>query len=43
MTDGYLPRARHLAAQLGVEWPERLEAATWAKLNRSLGVDRPYD
>ncbi|MGD9738769.1 MAG: hypothetical protein AB7O56_07045 [Bauldia sp.] len=38
----YLPRARARAAALGVEWPERFEAATWAHLGRWLGVARPY-
>lgn len=39
----YLPRARQLAEQRGVEWPERFEAATWEKLEQSIGVVRPYD
>lgn len=39
----YLPRARQLAKQRGVEWPERFEAATWEKLKQALGVERPYD
>ena len=39
----YLPRARRYAAGRGVEWPERFEAVTWAKLHESLGVDRPYE
>lgn len=38
----YLPRARARAAALGVDWPEAFEAATWAKLKDSLGLDRPY-
>ncbi len=38
----YLPRARQLARLRGVEWPERFEAATWDKLNESLGLARPY-
>ena len=39
----YLPRARKWAAQLGIEWPERFEAATWAKLRETLQIERPYD
>ncbi|UWQ20919.1 nucleotidyltransferase domain-containing protein [Jannaschia sp. W003] len=39
----YLPRARRLAAARGVAWPERLEAATWAVLERSPGIARPYE
>jgi hypothetical protein len=39
----YLPRARKRALQLGVEWPERFEAATWAKLGKALSIERPYD
>ncbi|WP_370401246.1 aminoglycoside 6-adenylyltransferase [Sulfitobacter sp. JB4-11] len=38
----YLPRARRLALAWGVAWPEEFEAATWAKLEESLGVTRPY-
>ena len=39
----YLPRARRLAERWGVAWPERFEAVTWDKLDRSLGIARPYD
>lgn len=39
----YLPRARKLAKQRGVDWPERFEAATWEKLKQALGVERPYE
>jgi len=39
----YLPLARKRAAKLGVEWPERFEAATWTRLNEALSVERPYD
>ncbi|MCK0095928.1 nucleotidyltransferase domain-containing protein [Yoonia sp. F2084L] len=39
----YLPRARKRATALGVDWPERFEAATWAKLKETLGIERPYD
>lgn len=39
----YLPRARLRAAHLGMEWPERFEAATWAQLSEALSVQRPYD
>ncbi|WP_176084441.1 nucleotidyltransferase domain-containing protein [Martelella sp. HB161492] len=37
----FLPRARALAARSGVVWPEALEAATWAHLDRELGIQRP--
>lgn len=39
----YLPRARKRAKTLGLEWPERFEEVTWAKLQEALGVERPYD
>jgi len=39
----YLPRARKLAVQWGVEWPARFEAATWDKLGKTLSIERPYD
>lgn len=39
----YLPRARALAQKTGILWPERFEAATWKKLNQTLGLKRPYD
>lgn len=35
----YLPRARRMAMQIGVEWPERFEAATWAHLKHTLGIE----
>lgn len=38
----YLPRARRMAGRLGIDWPERFEAATWAHLKRTLGVERSY-
>ncbi len=38
----YLPRARQMAQKRGVEWPERFEAATWQRLDASLGLARPY-
>jgi hypothetical protein len=38
----YLPRARARAARLGMEWPERFEAVTWARLSETLGIERPY-
>ena len=38
----YLPRARKLALQWDIEWPERFEAATWAQLNRSMSIEPPY-
>lgn len=37
----YLPRARIMAAKLGIDWPERFETATWAHLGRTLGIERP--
>ncbi len=40
--EAYLPRARRLAAERGVDWPERFEEVTWAKLHETLGVERPY-
>ncbi|EBA13677.1 aminoglycoside 6-adenylyltransferase [Roseobacter sp. CCS2] len=39
----FLPRARKRAADLGVDWPGRFEAVTWAKLQDALGIERPYD
>ena len=39
----YLPRARKRALRLGVEWPERFEAATWVQLCKALSIERPYD
>ncbi|QBY01660.1 nucleotidyltransferase domain-containing protein [Rhodophyticola sp. CCM32] len=39
----YLPRARRLAKQWGVDWPERFEAATWKQLNNTLSIERPYN
>ncbi len=41
--EAYLPRARKRAEQLGMEWPERFEAVTWARLEETLSVQRPYD
>jgi len=38
----YLPRARRLAADWGVEWPERFEEVTWSRLEQTLGLTRPY-
>ncbi|MGR3511838.1 MAG: nucleotidyltransferase domain-containing protein [Paracoccaceae bacterium] len=38
----FLPRARARAAQLGMDWPERFEAATWAQLGKTLAVEKPY-
>ncbi|MFY0613380.1 MAG: nucleotidyltransferase domain-containing protein [Hyphomicrobiaceae bacterium] len=38
----YLPRARRLAAQWGIEWPERFEAATWEHLRNNLSIECPY-
>jgi predicted nucleotidyltransferase len=39
----YLPRARKRAERVGMEWPERFEAATWARLGKALSVQRPYN
>ncbi|WP_428541188.1 nucleotidyltransferase domain-containing protein [Profundibacter sp.] len=39
----YLPRARARALRLGMKWPERFEVATWAKLSKTLSIQRPYD
>ncbi len=39
----YLPRARMRAKALNVEWPERFEDVTWARLKDTLGIVRPYD
>ncbi len=39
----YLPRARKLAPQWDVEWPERFEAVTWRKLSDTLSIERPYN
>jgi hypothetical protein len=38
----YLPRARKLAKQWGIEWPERFEAATWEHLQKTLAVQPLY-
>lgn len=38
----YLPRARQRAERLGMAWPERFEAATWARLEQTLSIQRPY-
>ncbi|WEK51745.1 MAG: aminoglycoside 6-adenylyltransferase [Candidatus Kaistia colombiensis] len=37
----YLPRARRRARELGADWPERFEAATWAHLRDTLGIEPP--
>ncbi|WP_299143313.1 nucleotidyltransferase domain-containing protein [uncultured Tateyamaria sp.] len=39
----YLPRARAMARRLGLDWPERFEEVTWAKLHDTLSIARPYD
>ena len=39
----YLPRARAMAQQRNITWPERFEKVTWQKLNETLGITRPYD
>ncbi|MEM6374156.1 MAG: nucleotidyltransferase domain-containing protein [Pseudomonadota bacterium] len=38
----YLPRARQRARYMGVEWPERFEDVTWARLQDTLGIACPY-
>ncbi|MEM7723775.1 MAG: nucleotidyltransferase domain-containing protein [Pseudomonadota bacterium] len=38
----YLPLARQRAERLGMEWPERFEAATWKRLDESLSIQRTY-
>lgn len=38
----FLPRARRRAKALGVEWPERFEQITWARLGKTLNLARPY-
>ncbi len=38
----YLPRARDRAKAIGADWPERFEAATWAQLRKTLGIEKPY-
>lgn len=40
--EAYLPRARAMAKQWGVEWPQRLETAMWQRLYETLGIERPY-
>ncbi|MGR3323538.1 MAG: aminoglycoside 6-adenylyltransferase [Pseudooceanicola sp.] len=37
----FLPRARRAAERLGVDWPDRFEAATRARLSSALGADLP--
>ena len=39
----YLPRARAMAKRLDLEWPERFEEVTWARLHDALSITRPYD
>ena len=39
----YLPRARNRARALGVTWPKRFEAVTWARLKDKLGLEPPYE
>lgn len=38
----YLPRARELALQYEIDWPEHFEKVTWALLNATLVIDCPY-
>jgi len=38
--DAFLPRARRMAAAHSVDWPTVFEAATWAYLERELGLKR---
>ncbi len=37
----YLPQAKARCADLGVPWPDAFEEATWTRLARDVGVDRP--
>lgn len=37
----FLPRARALARRWDIEWPTAFEAATWAHLQKSLGIPMP--
>lgn len=39
--EAYLPRARRMARKIGVEWPERFEAATRVHLRDTLAVELP--
>ncbi|MEO9575666.1 MAG: nucleotidyltransferase domain-containing protein [Tateyamaria sp.] len=39
----FLPRARMRAQALGMEWPERFEEVTWARLGKTLSIECPYD
>jgi hypothetical protein len=38
--DAFLPRARRMASAHDVDWPTAFEAATWAYLERELGLKR---
>jgi hypothetical protein len=38
----FLPRARRLAIDWGVDWPDRLEDVTWDNLKITLGLKKPY-
>ncbi|MGC3939614.1 aminoglycoside 6-adenylyltransferase [Roseobacter sp. EG26] len=40
--EAYIPRARKRAVDLGIDWPERFEAATWNVLKERLSIERPY-
>jgi Nucleotidyltransferase domain len=37
----YLPRARRLAKNRGIDWPESFEQATWAHLRSELAIEPP--
>ncbi len=38
----YLPRARVMAKQLDISWPERFEDVTWERLAATLAISKPY-
>jgi predicted nucleotidyltransferase len=38
----YLPRARRLAEDRGIDWPESFEQATWAHLKSELAIEPPH-
>jgi predicted nucleotidyltransferase len=42
LAQAFLGTARPLAASLGVDWPDQLEAAARAHLREVFGVDEPY-
>lgn len=38
IAEAFLPRARHVAGQIGLDWPDAFEAATRMYLERELGI-----